>query len=367
MEIRARVAVALILLLLARGSARAQAKPNLGAQQFATLGEFKLQSGQVIRDFRLGYRILGKLNAKKTNAILWCTALGGRSEELFQYTGAGNVVDTDKYYVILVDAIGNGVTSSPSNSKSQPLLQFPQFAIRDMVEAEHRLAAEVLHLRRLRAVIGVSMGGMQVFEWAVAYPDFIELAIPLLGSPQSTSADKLLWTAEIDAVQSDPAWHGGHPAGTFGPGLQLAREIHAMNMTSPAYRVEHTSPTAFDFFLSQTRKDWTGDAGTASDMIRQRQAILALDIPGEFHLTLEQAASRVRAKMLVVISPQDHMVNPLPAKQFAAAIGAPVITLDSSCGHISLACISAGPVVAQFLSKPDAVRSQTLRESPAPR
>ena len=361
-----RAALSALLLWATAGVARAQAQPDAGAQHFAALGDFKLRSGEVIRDFRLGYRTLGMLNARQTNAILLCTALGGISGELVPYTGAGNVVDTDKYFAVLVDAIGNGVSSSPSNSSTQPLMKFPQFTIRDMVEAERRLVTEVLHVSHLRAVVGVSMGGMQAFEWVVAYPEFMDLAIPLLGSPQSTSADKLLWTAEIDAIERDPAWHNGRPAGIFGPGFELAREIHAMNTTSPAYRVEHTSPWAFDLFLSQTRKDWTGDAGTASDMIRQRQAILALDLPAEFRMPLEQAAKRVRAKMLIVVSPQDHMVNPLPAMQFAGAIAAPVITLDSSCGHISLACISVGPILAQFLADPSSVRAQTLRESAAP-
>jgi homoserine O-acetyltransferase/O-succinyltransferase len=69
-------------------------------------------------------------------------------------------------------------------------------------------------------------------------------------------------------------------------------------------------------------KNAKGDGGTASDQIRQRQAIIALDIPGELGLTLEQAARRVHAKLLVVVSLQDHIVNPRPAMDFAAAANA---------------------------------------------
>jgi len=355
-----------ILCLTALG-APAQTLPREGAQQFASLGDFKLRSGETIRDFQIGYRTLGRLNSAKSNAILWCTALGGRSEGLLQYVGPGNVVDTGRYFVVLVDAIGNGVSSSPSNSKSQPLMQFPRFAIRDMVEAEHRLIADVLHLPHLRAVVGVSMGGMQTFEWAVAYPDSMDLAIPLLGSPRSTSADKLLWTAEIDAIQLDPAWHNGHPTGLLAAGPQLAGEIHVMNLTSPAYRSAHTDPALIDAFLEDTRKEWRGDGGAATDQIRQRQAVMALDIPGEYGVTMEQAAKRVHAKMLIVVSPEDHMVNPAPAVEFAQAIPAPLVKLDSACGHMSLACISAGPLVAQFLADPASVHTQTLHEPAAPR
>jgi len=333
-----------------------------GTQQYAKLGEFKLQSGDVIHDFRLGYRTLGKLNAEKSNAVLWPTWLGGRSEDLLQFIGPGNVVDSGKYFVILVDAIGDGISTSHSNNGSRPWLEFPKFTIRDMVESEHRLATEVLRLTHFHAVVGLSMGGMQTFEWAVAYPDFMDVTIPMEGSPQSTSYDKLLWTSEIDAIELDPAWNNGNPTGPLTRGIALEQEIDSMNVTSPAYRVTHTKTESSESFLGEMRRNSKSDAGTASDQIRQREAIMALDIPREFGVTLEQAAKKVRSKMLVIVSAEDHMVNPSPAVEFARSIGAPVVTLDSPCGHLSLSCISVGPIVAQFLSDPTSVRSQTVKD-----
>jgi homoserine O-acetyltransferase len=338
----------------------AKESPAEGAQQFAELGDLKLRSGAVIHDFRLGYRTVGQMNAAKSNAILWPTWLGGTTQELLQFVGPDKVVDSTKYFVVLVDAIGNGVSTSPSNSNTQARLTFPEFTIRDMVESEHRLATEVLHLTHLHAVMGVSMGGMQTFEWVVAYPDFMDVAVPMAGSPQSTSYDKLLWTAEMDALRLDPEWKDGQGTMPMTGSFAVYNEIGNMNVTSPAYRVAKTSPQDFPQFIEQTRKELTIDAAAACDAIRQRQAINALDIPGEFGDTMEQAAKSVRATVLLVISPEDHMVNPTPAIAFAGMMGAPVLTLDSPCGHSSLECISAGPIVAKFLAEPASVQSTTL-------
>lgn len=336
-----------------------------GAQQFADLGDLHLRNGAVIHDFRLGYRTLGKLNPEKSNAILWPSWLGGKSQDLLPSVGPDKWVDSTRYFVILVDAIGDGVTTSPSNSKSQPLLKFPEFTIRDMVESEHRLATEVFHLTHLRAVMGISMGGMQTFEWGIAYPDFMDLLVPIVGSPQSTAYDKLLWTAQIDAIELDPAWNHGNPTGAMDRSLGLAEEIGSMNLTTPDYRVAQTKPDGINALITEIRNSARGDGGNACDRIRQRQAIMALDIPEELGVeTLEQAATKVHAKLLVIVSPEDHMVTPEPATKFAAGANAPLVKLDSPCGHLSPGCISVGPTVARFLADPSSVHSETLQEVP---
>src|SRR6266478_514381 len=111
-------------------SAYAQFPSVDGIQQFAEFGDFKLHDGSVIHEFRLGYRTLGKLNSAKSNAVLWPTWVGGKTQDLLPFIGPGNVVDTNNYFVVLIDAIGNGLSSSPSNSKRQPRMKYPKFTIR---------------------------------------------------------------------------------------------------------------------------------------------------------------------------------------------------------------------------------------------
>jgi homoserine O-acetyltransferase len=365
MNLTIRIGIVAVVCIYPAVPARAQeTKPAAPPLQYADMGDFKLQSGETIREFRLGYRTAGRLNADKSNAILWPTWLGGKSEDLAGLIGPGNVADTNKYFVVAIDAIGNGISSSPSNSRSQPRLTFPKFTIRDMVESEHLLVTDVLHLSHVHAVMGISMGGMQTFEWMVAYPDFMDVAVPMAGSPQSTSYDKLLWTSQIDALELDPEWKNGKGLKPMTGGFAVFGEIESMNITSPAYRVALTRPGDFATFMAKTKAEVKGNALSACDAILQREAIMGLDLAQEYSTTLAELASRVHAKALVIVSPEDHMVNPEPAIAFGNAMGATILGLDTPCGHLSLDCVSAGPTVAKFLDRPGSVKSATL-EGPA--
>ena len=175
-------------------------------QKFANLGQCKLENGQVIQDCRIGYRTFGKLNAAGDNAVLMPTSLHGNTAELTPLFGDGSsplhLVDTARFFGIAVDAFGNGVSSSPSNSTAQPGTKFPNFTLRDCVRAQYRLATEVLHLQHLHAVTGISMGGEQTFVWAVMYPKYFDLAVPILGTPRETTFDLLTKQIQMDAIQS---------------------------------------------------------------------------------------------------------------------------------------------------------------------
>lgn len=328
--------------------AQAPAQQQLPPLQYAELGSCKLESGATIQQCRLGYRTFGTLDAAHDNAVLFPMWFTGRSGDVGALVapGPGHFIDTNKYFAIVVDPFGNGVSSSPSNSGTQHGVAFPVFTIRDMVHAEERLVRNTLHLQHLHAVMGQSMGGMQTFEWVVDAPTMMDLAVPIVGSPQLTSYDLFLWSAEKQALEMDPAYKGGHY--TSRPALPLVAYLHQMNLSTPHFRVDHTTREGFAQFFRQVGAE-SNTGSDANDYLRQLQAMLAQDIAhGGSIFTV---ARSVKARMLIINAEQDHMVNPIPALAFAKLIHASTLVLMSDCGHMAPGCEidKVSPAIESFL------------------
>jgi homoserine O-acetyltransferase len=321
-------------------------------QQFASLGDFRLHSGEAIRNCKIGYRTMGQLNSAKSNAVLFPTYAGGTSKDLIRYVGPGKFVDSAKYFVILADSFGDGVTSSPSNSTLQPHMHFPKFTIRDIVESEHDLVAKALGIPHLHAVVGISFGGMQTFQWVVSYPTFMDKAVTMVGSPQSTSYDLLLWQASIDAIEEDPAWRAGDYTSPPMAAIKTWAAIHTLAITTPEYRITHTSREEFPRLLETSEREMLQECDL-NDGIRQAQAMMDLDVSAPFGGSMERAASAVRAEVMIIVGTRDHMVNPRPALDFAKLLKVPAVELDSDCGHLSFSCEMERlvPMIDRFLGK----------------
>ncbi|HJT18586.1 MAG TPA: homoserine acetyltransferase, partial [Thermoanaerobaculia bacterium] len=120
--------------------------------QLAHIGDFKLDNGQTIRNCVIGYRTYGELAADQSNVIVVLTWFGGTTEGLQQWIGPNKLYDSSKYYVIAIDAFGDGVSSSPSNGATE------DFTMRDMIRAQHELLTRELKLDHVLAVSGLSMG-----------------------------------------------------------------------------------------------------------------------------------------------------------------------------------------------------------------
>ncbi len=306
-----------------------------GDQQFADLGRCKLESGQTIEDCRVGYRTFGKLNAVRDNAVLMPTWLYGRSQELAPLFGDGRstqqLIDTSRFFGIAMDALGNGVSSSPSNSSTQHGIAFPSFTMRDMVAAEYRVVTETLGLRHLHAVAGLSMGGEQTFVWAVAHPDFFDLAVPILGTPRLTSYDLQVKRIMVETILDDPGYRDGKYSEE--PALKLANLFGALVVTSPEYRNQATPRDRLEQFFAKTEGEQSIDA---NDRLWQLRAIMTQDVIG--NRSLADAARAAKPKFLIIVSAEDRMVNPQPALDWAKAAGAPVYVSHGSCAHLIMNC-----------------------------
>lgn len=311
-----------------------QAVAATAPQQFAQLGDLKLENGATIRDCALGYRTLGTLNAQRSNAVIFLPWHTGKSEEALALLGPKGLFNPENHYVVVVDGIGNGVSCSPSNSKLQPGTAFPAFTIRDMVASTHRLLTESLALSHVHAVVGYSMGGAQTFQWMVSHPAYMNVAVPIAATPRQTSYDLLLWRTEEHAIVADPDYAAGKYARN--PVLPLYQQIFSMHFSTPGYRVAKTRPEAFEQFFKGTAQA-DPDAPDANDLLWQIRAFLPQDIGGSTG-SLATAAAKVRASVHIIAARNDQMVNPGPALEFAALTKATTTVIEGDCGHSALVC-----------------------------
>jgi homoserine O-acetyltransferase/O-succinyltransferase len=316
-------------------------------QKYAGIGNFKLENGQVIKDCKIGYRTYGKPNTDSSNIILFTTWFGGNSAGLQFLIGPGKIADSTKYFIITVDALGDGVSSSPSNSKLQPNEKFPQFNIRDMVNSQYKFVTKNLGIKHLFCVMGGSMGGMQVFQWVVSYPSFMDKAVVWVGSPKLTSYDLLLLNTELQVINTELKCNS--PKEMI---MKAIADITALNITTPKYRVTHTKPEDFPSFIKDSQKNFS-KLFNVYNWRSQLKAIILHDVSAPFNENMETAAAKVKAKMLIIVSLQDHMVNPAPAINFAGTINAQIFKLNNDCGHLAPGCEidKVEKVVNQFLDK----------------
>jgi homoserine O-acetyltransferase/O-succinyltransferase len=339
--------VFLLLLFIAPTSMLAIA--NDGALQTADLGKCTLDSGKTIAPCRLAYRTYGTLNAQKNNAVLFPSWYNGRSEDLAEFFKPGGMIDTDHFFGVAIDALGDGVSSSPSTSATQHGPAFPAITIRDMVRSEYRLATEVLHLNHVHAVMGISMGGMQTFEWLADYPTFMDKAVPIVGSPQQTSYDLLNWDLLHRLIEADPGFNHGNY--TAEPALTLANEFVTLTVPSPAFTARTVSRAEYPKFAEDGRKTWGGR--DANDRLVQLDAMITHDVTRGKE-SIEAAAQQSKAKQLIVVATNDHLVNPAPALQWAKAIHAQTYISAGDCGHRITLCEGdkLTKVVRDFLAAP---------------
>ncbi len=321
------VFLGLALLTLVLGESRAQ-----GDLQYAELGQCSLESEEVLEDCRVAYRTFGELNSEKSNAVLFPTQFMGTSAIIAQYIGADGLVDDADYFVVAVDAFANGVSASPSNSATQPGDSFPQVSIRDMVASQHRLVTEVFGLSSLRGVIGISMGGMQAFEWAVSYPGFAEKIVSIASSPRLASYDIVLWETALRILSV-------YQECQCREAVSALMGIGFLTGNSPDYHARVSPRDSLPVIISRMDNQPFA-VPIAQNLAVQIRAMIGHNVAAPYGDSIERAAARIQAEVLVIVTAEDHVVTPAPALEFAGILGAEAIELSNDCGHNGLRCDS---------------------------
>jgi homoserine O-acetyltransferase/O-succinyltransferase len=211
--------------------------------------QFKFASGAQLENLRIHYRTTGRpeKNSRNvvTNAVLVLHGTTGsgaqfvRPEFAGQLFGPGQLLDSNRFYVVLPDGIGHGQSSRPSEQLHN---KFPKYGYLDMVEAQRRLLTEGLGVNHLRLVMGTSMGGMHTWLWGEIHPEFMDALLPLASLPTQISGRNRVWRRMIiDSIRNDPGWQDGEYSAQP-RGLRTALEVLYFMGSNPLQRYKE-APT----------------------------------------------------------------------------------------------------------------------------
>ena len=264
--IRNFVLLCMITVLASASSAGQQAALPATTEDDFVVKNFKFRTGETLPELRLHYTTLGKpvrnAEGRVTNAVLILHGTGGAGQQFLQpqfageLFGPGQLLDANRYYIILPDGIGHGKSSKPSDGLHA---HFPQFDYDDMVAAHHQLLSEGLAVNHLRLILGTSMGCMHSFVWGETYPDFMDALMPLACQPVQIAGRNRIWRKMVmDAIRNDPEWKGGEYSAEPQQGLRTALDLLLIAGSAPLY-MQKTLPTrdAADKYLDDYFKTRT--------------------------------------------------------------------------------------------------------------
>jgi len=309
-----------------------------------SLGDFELEQGGKIRNLELAYATFGQLSTKKDNAILFPTWYSGSSKVLEQvYLGPGRALDPEKYFIILVNQIGNGLSTSPSNARPPyDAARFPAVSIGDDVRGQHKFITDKFGLSELALVLGFSMGAQQTYEWAIRYPDFVKRAAPIAGTAKGTPYTRALVDNFIEAITSDPAFDGGW--------YKEARDVHrGLRRHAGIFILAGHTPVFFDQGLwkkigfSSLEDFVTGYAEAHFVPQDPNNLILLLtkwrdyDAGKSVCRDLAGALAQIKAKTFVIAIEEDgYFSRAAIAHEQSLIPNSALKTVSSSWGHLAL-------------------------------
>lgn len=320
-----RIVLLLIVLICSSSDARS-------IQRYSRIGDLPLESGDTLYECSVGYRTFGTLNKERSNAILYCTWYMGTSADIERSVGSGGYPDTLQFFVIVVDALSNGVSSSPSNSKRQSGGKFPSITIHDMVVSQYRMVKKEFGISQLHGIVGGSMGGMQVFEWLVSFPEFMKKGAATVGSPRLTSYNRLLCSTLLKIIEDGKKYSVSEQDLSA-----LYSMTFALVLRTPELVNKEVPREQFEHYLEKFRQN-PHSAERLTDLSCQLRAMIGHNIYRHDGDDIAATAARIKAQVLLIVATNDLAVHPDPAVQFANAAKAKLIQLTNDCGHLAPGC-----------------------------
>lgn len=316
---------------------------NVGPYEIYNLGDFKLEDGGIIPNLKLAYTTHGKLNSAKDNVIIIPTWFSGTSKDYESYIGIDRALNPSEYFIIVINQIGNGVSSSPHNSPAPiSMANFPNVRIGDDVRAQHKLITEKYGIEEITLVVGASMGAQQTYEWAVRYPDMVKRAAPIAGTAKNTVHDFLFTKTLNDAITSDPGWKSGNYTSHLevADGLKRHADIWAvLGLSTEFYKQEkwtlfnmNSVEEFINEFLHPLYESLDPNSLLTMGWKWQRG-----DVSRNTGGSLEEALGLIKAKVFVMPISEDMFftVRDCEAEQKLIP-NSELKVLNSVCGHFAL-------------------------------
>ncbi|MEC1177235.1 alpha/beta fold hydrolase [Metasolibacillus meyeri] len=304
------------------------------------LGDIVLQSGNTLPNTVLAYKTYGTLNAEKTNVIIYPTWFAGLHSDNEWLIGPGKALDPEKYFIIIPNMLGNGLSSSPSNTPS-PYHQanFPLISIDDNVRLQHQLVTEKFGITKIALVVGWSLGAVQTFQWGASYPDMVERIAPFGGTAMTRPHAKVVFEGMIAALQADSAWQNGFYTQQPKAGLAAMGRVYAAWGFSQAYYLEQLYQQEGYQTLEEYLVDYWDQvflSFDANDLIAMLRTGITGNISANptFDGNFELALSKITARALVMPGSTDLFFPPEDNKYEAQHMpNAFFLPIESKWGH----------------------------------
>lgn len=314
-----------------------------GPYSYYSLGDFSLEEGGTIPNCQLAYHTHGTLNEAKDNVIVVPTWFSGTSKDYEPYIGEGRALNPNKYFIIVVNQLGNGLSSSPHNSPYPiAMSNFPKVRIGDDVRAQHQFITENFGIQEIALVVGASMGAQQTYEWAVRYPEMVKRAAPIAGTAKNTVHDFLFTETLMEAITSDLGWNGGNYTShtEVADGLKRHADIWAvMGLSTEFYKQEK-----WRFFGVETVDQFRDDFLRPLFQSMDPNNLLTMgwkwqhgDVSRHTNGNLREALGRIEAKVFVMPIDEDMFFPPRDCRAEQKFIpNSEVKLIHSIAGHFGL-------------------------------